>query len=480
MNLVSHYIFSSLLFLSLFFQESKGQSTIHPISTEYQYPRETDVAQNLENWRDQKFGIIIHWGLYAVPGIIESWSLCDEDWITRDSSSNYHEYKKWYWGLNKSFNPVKFNPDAWANAAKSAGMKYVVFTTKHHDGFNMFDTKFSDFKISNGPFRDNPKSNVAKHVFDAFRREDFLIGAYYSKPDWHSQYFWWDLHSTPNRNVNYDIRKNPWRWNKFVEFTHNQLNELTTDYGKIDILWLDGGWVRPRNTVTEEVRAWGAPIPDFDQEINMPKVASMVRKNQKGILIVDRTVHGEFENYRTPEQAIPKDRSENPWESCITLGGAWGYVPNDNFKPSAAVIHTLIEIVAKGGNLLLGVGPNAEGEFLPEQISRLREIGLWLNKFGEAIYNTRSIERFQSDDIYFTRAKEKFIYAIKKLSADSQLVDTVSWDKNIPKKGSRISIVGEIDTLKWETVGNRTTVKIPKNMVEKYKTEPAIALKFEI
>ena len=105
-----------------------------------------------------------------------------------------------------------------------------------------------------------------------------LIGAYYSKPDWHSQSFWWDRHSTPNRNVNYDIRKHPWRWNQFIQYTHNQLNELTSDYGKIDILWLDGGWVRPRNSVTEEVLSWGAPIPDFDQHIDMPKIAEKVRK----------------------------------------------------------------------------------------------------------------------------------------------------------------------------------------------------------
>jgi alpha-L-fucosidase len=472
--------FFKVLILCMTFHFGQAQNSIHPVSSEYQYPKELDVARNLENWRDQKFGIIIHWGLYAVPGIIESWSLCDEDWITRDSSSNYDEYKKWYWGLKQSFNPTKFNPESWAKAAKAAGMKYLVFTTKHHDGFNMFDTKFSDFKISNGPFKDSPKANVAKFVFDAFRKENFMIGAYYSKPDWHSQYFWWDLHATPNRNVNYDIRKNSWRWNKFIEYTHNQLNELTTDYGKVDILWLDGGWVRPRNTVTDEVRAWGAPIPDFDQEINMPKVAEMVRKNQNGILIVDRTVHGEFENYRTPEQAIPKQRSANPWESCITLGGAWGYVPNDNFKPSSAVIHTLIEIVAKGGNLLLGVGPTAEGEFLPEQVSRLEEIGRWMAKFGEAIYNTRSIENFQSGDVYFTKGKDKFGYAIKKVSTGSQLLETISWEKNTPRKGSKIVIVGENESLRWETIGKRTTVRIPKNLLEKYKAEPALALKIEM
>ncbi len=185
-----------------------------------------------------------------------------------------------------------------------------------------------------------------------------MIGAYFSKPDWHTQYFWWDRYATPDRNVNYDIRKNPWRWNKYKEFTYNQINELTSNYGSVDILWLDGGWVRPLETVNDEVRSWGAPIPPFSQEIDMPKIASMARKNQPGLLIVDRTVHGPYENYRTPEQSIPKTKSDTPWESCITLGGAWGYVPNDNFKSATKVIHTLIEVVAKGGSLLLGVEVN--------------------------------------------------------------------------------------------------------------------------
>ena len=472
--------FNSVLLFALcivYSQKSFCQSSIHPVSFNYVYPQEKEVAKNLENWRDQKFGIIIHWGLYAVPGIIESWSLCDEEWINRDSTSIYSEYKKWYWGLSRSFNPIKFNPEDWAATAKAAGMKYVVFTTKHHDGFNMFDTKFSDFKISNGPFKDNPKANVAKHVFEAFRKQNFLIGAYYSKPDWHSQYFWWDLHATPNRNVNYDIRKNPWRWNKFVEYTHNQLNELTKDYGKIDILWLDGGWIRPRNTITPEVISWGAPIPDFDQEINMPKVAAMVRKNQNGLLIVDRTVHGEFENYRTPEQGIPKEKSDDPWESCITLGGAWGYVKGDKFKSSEKVIHTLIEIVAKGGNLLLGVGPTAEGEFLPEQKQRLIEIGKWLEINGEAIYNTRTLEVFSQDEIYFTKSKQNTYYAIQRISEKTPLTETLRWKGNQPSANAKISILGTNEDLKWQNISGETRVTIPNKLWQSLKAQPAVALK---
>lgn len=468
------------LFLLLSSLSVFSQGGVHSTSSKYEYPSDPQVKKKLESWRDLKFGMIIHWGLYAVPGIIESWSLCNEDWIYRDSTSKYDEYKKWYWGLNSQFNPTKFNPESWAKAAKDAGMKYVVFTTKHHDGFNMFDTKFSDFKISNGPFASNPKADVAKYVFDAFRKENFMIGAYYSKPDWHSQYFWWDRYATADRNVNYDIRKFPWRWNQFKDFTYNQINELTTNYGGIDILWLDGGWVRPLETVNDEVRSWGARIPEWNQEIDMPKIAKMARANQPGILMVDRTVHGPFENYRTPEQSIPKTKSDTPWESCITLGGAWGYVPNDQFKSSTKVIHSLIEVVSKGGSMLLGVGPTAEGTLLPEQIQRLKEIGEWLNVNGEAIYRTRAIDAFNDKEVFFTKGKSKFHYALVRIPENQSPSAVISWTGNSPKAGSNVFLLSENLNLKWENKANKTFVYLPATLVEKYKSYPALALKFEL
>ena len=348
---------------------------LHQQSSVYEAPTDPLVKQKLDKWQDQKFGMIIHWGLYAVPGMIESWALCSEPWIERDSTVAYEDFKKWYWGLNKNFNPTKFNPEQWASAAKSAGMRYVVFTTKHHDGFNMFDTKESDFKITNGPFGNHPKSNVAKHVFDAFRKEGFMIGAYFSKPDCHSDNFWWPKYATPDRNANYDIRKYPWRWNKYKQFTYNQIRELMHEYGSMDILWLDGGWVRPLETVNDEVRSWGAAIPEWNQEVDIPRIAAMARQVQPGLLVVDRTVHGQYENYQTPEQRVPENKINNPWESCLTLGNAWGFVPNDKYKSSAAVIHSLIEVVAKGGSLLLGVGRKPDGTLPEVVVTRLAEIG---------------------------------------------------------------------------------------------------------
>lgn len=236
--LFSPFVTIACLTAMIFFHITvSAQQNVHQQSTKYEWPKDKLVKAKLEKWQDQKFGMIIHWGLYAVPGIIESWNLCNEDWINRpDSNVSYEAYKKWYWDLKKDFNPVKFDPEGWAKVGKEAGMRYVVFTTKHHDGFCMFDTKQTDFKISSGPFANNPKADVAKHVFDAFRKNDFMIGAYFSKPDWHSENYWWPAYATPNRNNNYDIRRFPWRWKKFTEYTFQQISELMHQYGSIDIL----------------------------------------------------------------------------------------------------------------------------------------------------------------------------------------------------------------------------------------------------
>jgi alpha-L-fucosidase len=465
-----------LLCLQVWMYANAQDNNLHHQSSTYQWPADPLVKAKLDKWQDQKFGMLIHWGLYSVPGIIESWNLCSEPWIERDSSIAYEDYKKWYWGLKKDFNPVSFNPDQWAQAAKVAGMRYVVFTTKHHDGFCMFDTKQTDFKISNGPFASNPKSDVAKYVFDAFRQRGFMIGAYFSKPDWHSQDFWWQKYATPDRNVNYDIRKYPWRWNHFKQFTYNQISELMNGYGSIDILWLDGGWVRPLETVNDEVRSWGAAIPAWSQEVDIPRIAAMARKAQPGLLIVDRTVPGLYENYQTPEQSVPAKALDHPWESCMTLGNNWGYVPGDPFKTPAKVIHTLVEVVAKGGSLLLGVGPRPDGTLDPVQIQRLEEIGDWLKVNGDAIYNTRTTNEYRDRETFFTQSKDgKTIFALVRIPENTKLPNSVTWKGNLPLKGSKIKLIGNNAVVKWKREGDKVVVYLPSSLVNSGKYAPVLA-----
>lgn len=455
------------------------QQGVHPQSATYEWPKEADVRAKLDQWQDQKFGLIIHWGLYAVPGMIESWALCSEDWIERDSTLSYDDFKKWYWGLKKDFNPVNFNPDQWAKAAKGAGMRYLVFTTKHHDGFCMFDTKETDFKISDGPFKNHPKANVAKHVFDAFRKENFMIGAYFSKPDWHTPYYWWPKYATADRNNNYDIRKYPWRWNQYKQFTYNQISELMNQYGSMDILWLDGGWVRPKETVNAEVLSWGARIPEWSQDIDMLRIAAMARRAQPGLLIVDRTVHGPFENYQTPEQRIPDKKLDYPWESCMTLANNWGFVPNDRYKSPAKVIHSLIEIVAKGGSLLLGVGPKPDGTLPEEAVERMAVIGQWLDKNGAAIYNTRSLDAYKEGNTFFTVGKTGNLkYALVPLKEGEAVPKVIGWKSHLPKKGAPIKVLQTGETVKWKQEGDSVRVFLPAHLVNSKTTYPALAFSF--
>lgn len=477
--MVVRILFSIAVLLFLESENAVAQPNVHPSSAKYEYPSEPAVREKLEKWRDQKFGIILHWGLYAVPGIIESWSICSENWIERDSTIAYDDYKKWYWGQASKFNPVNFDPGKWADVARKAGMRYLVFTTKHHDGFSMFDTKETDFKISNGPFKDHPKADVLKHVFNAFREKEFMIGAYFSKPDWHSEYYWWPKYATADRNNNYDIRKYPWRWDKFKQFTFNQISEIVHNYGSVDILWLDGGWVRPLETVNAEVLSWGATIPQWSQDIDMPKIAAMARQAQPGLLMVDRTVHGPYENYQTPEQRVPESQLNYPWESCMTLADNWGYVPGDRYKSATKVIHTLVEIVAKGGNLLLGVGPKPDGTFPDEAIEKMSQIGKWMDKNGAALYDTRITPNYRDANTWFTENKSKTLrYAIVCLPEDQPVPKEIVWKNNLPKRGTRIKLLQTGETIKWKHEGDSVRVYVPASITRSQESNPALAFSF--
>ncbi|WP_316846623.1 alpha-L-fucosidase [Pedobacter psychrodurus] len=455
--------------------QEKRAADIYDASTSYEYPTDPLVRKKLDAWQDLKFGVIIHFGLYSVGGIRESWLLCNEPRFVRDSTIAYDDYKKWYWGQSQKFNPVKFDPDKWAEISQKAGMKYVIFTTKHHEGFSMFDTKQSDFKITNTPFGKNPKSDITKAVFDAYRKKGMMIGAYFSKPDWHSEYFWWPRYATPDRNVNYDGIKNPWRWQKFKDFTYNQIGELMHNYGKIDILWLDGGWVRPLEP--NKKRAEGFTLyPDFSQDVNMPKIAAMSRIAQPGILVVDRTVHGPYENYRTPEQAVPKEQIKEPWETCMTLGKAWGYREGDKMKSAEKIIHTLAEVVAKGGSLLLGIGPDGMGEFPVASINPLTSIGAWLKVNGEAIYGTRITENYNDGLTWFTQAKDgKTKYAIACIKEDSTVPTTIQWKGNIPGKGTKIKLLATGKNVNWKQAGDEVVVTVPAELIGKKTAALAFA-----
>jgi alpha-L-fucosidase len=433
--------------------------------------RETDplVLARLARWQDWKFGLMMHWGPYSQWGVVESWTLCSEDepWCRR-SMANYVEYKKAYEALPRTFNPVKFDPAKWAAAAKAAGMRYVVFTTKHHDGFAMFDTRQTDYRVTSPdvPFHADPRADIAKAIFDAFRAQGFGIGAYFSKPDWHHPDFWAPEWATPDRNVNYSILKYPARWQRFRDFTYRQIEELVSGYGPLDVLWLDGGWVRPQPEI--EIAPGHFVENAKNMDIDMPRIAAMARRHQPGLLIVDRTVTGRYENYRTPEQEVPDEPLPYPWETCMTMGGQWSYKPDDSYKSTRRLVHLLVDVVSKGGNFLLNVGPSPEGEFAPDAIDRLRGIGDWMRVNAEAIYGTKPVAPYKEGQVRFTSLADGTVYAIY-LAGENETAPPpkIALAAFSPEKESVVRMLGSNESVHWQKSGEGALLTLPSKAVAK-------------
>lgn len=456
----------------------------HNYSSTYVVPKDSLVREKLAQWQDLKFGLLMHWGTYSEWGIVESWSLCPEDegWTQRRGpyAANYFEYKKAYENLQTTFNPIQFDPDKWAAAAKDAGMKYVVFTTKHHDGFCMFDTKQTDYKVTSAkcPFSTNPKSNIAKEVFNSFRKDSFMIGAYFSKPDWNVPSYWWPYFPPKDRNVNYDPKKYPDKWNEFKTFTYNQIKELMSEYGKMDILWLDGGWVRPKSTIDTSVE-WQRGIV-YDQDIDMPKIAAMARSYQPGLLVVDRTVAGEYENYTTPEQTVPDKPLDHPWESCITMGNSWSYVPGDHYKSTSDIIHLLIKIISRGGNLLLNIGPSPQGDWSDTAYARLKEIGAWMKIHNEAVYGTIPLAPYEDGNIVYLQSKDKktmFVYVLSDKYDNVLLPSAITLKLPLPKNSKVVLLDAPKEKIKYQTTNDETVLQIPKSLQQKIGSKYAVTFK---
>jgi alpha-L-fucosidase len=415
-----------------------------------------------------KFGLFIHWGTYSQWGIVESWSICpvDVDWIKRPAGSSYFEYVKEYEKLATTFNPVKFAPEKWAAAAKDAGMRYVTFTTKHHDGFNMFDTRYSDYKITapDCPFASNPRANIAKEVFNAFRKENFKIGAYFSTIDWHNDDFWWKYFPPKSQFANYSVDKYPEKWKRFNDFVYNQLQELVGgDYGKIDMLWFDHPHV----------------IEDNSKTVAWKRFATMIRSHQPQTMMVARHTGTIYENYKTPEQEIPEETLPYPWETCMTMAGQWGYNADDTYKPARQLIQTLAQVVSRGGNYLLNVGPGPDGELHPTAYERLKEIGAWMKVNSEAIYSTQPVAPYKEAKKAFTQ-KGNTIYAIYLTDEnETRLPSEIRIDSFQAAKGTKVYLLGHNKPLSWEKSGAGFTVKIPQALQQHPPCEHAWVIRFQ-
>jgi alpha-L-fucosidase len=446
---------------------------------EYYPEKDSLVLEKLEKWQELKFGLLMHWGPYCQWGVVESWSVCSEDepWCRR-KIDDYQEYKHQYENLRTTFNPVKFKPEDWAEAAKEAGMKYVVFTTKHHDGFCMFETKYSDYKVTDTdcPFNSDPRANVTKMIFNTFRDQGFWVGTYFSKPDWHSEYYWWPKFAAPDRNVNYDPADYPDRWEKFVQYTHNQIMELMTDYGQVDILWLDGGWVEKlsEKQIRDRYGDMLSKNPNgfikrrvVSQDIRMGELVQKARGKQPGLIVVDREVEGPYQNYLTPENRVPEKMLPYPWEACLTSGGGWSWNPNARYKSPQQLVHILVDIVAKGGNLLLNIAPGPEGTWHDAAYDLLEDVGDWMEVNGEALYETRPLVPYKEGKVCLTQKKDGTVYAIY-LTDENEVrppkeISLTSWH---PEGDAVVSLLGSDATINWAREDSGVRFHIPESLRE--------------
>jgi len=352
-------IFTVLLFVATTHSQ---QSSFHETKSAYD--------ARMQWWKEARFGLFIHWGLYSIPA--GEWNGKTEygEWIRTSAQIPLEKYNEFI----KQFNPVKFDATEWVRIAKDAGMKYITITTKHHDGFCLFDSKYTDFDIMSTPF----KRDIMKELSDACRKQDLKMCWYHSIMDWHYPDYlprreWETNRST--EGANYD---------RYVQHLKNQLRELLTNYDNIGVLWFDGEWEGTWNR--ERGRDLYNYVRGLQPDIIINNRVGAGRSGMEGFSEGEESA-GDF---GTPEQQIPATGVPGVnWETCMTMNDHWGYNSHDvNWKSTKDLLQMLADIVSKGGNFLLNVGPTSEGLFPQASIDRLREIGRWMKTNGEAIYMT--------------------------------------------------------------------------------------------
>jgi len=393
--------------------------------------------ERVRRYMNYKFGMFIHWGPYSLASVEASWPIMRPERKERGVISEA-DYRL----LPARFNPVKYDPKAWVRLAQEAGQRYMVFTSKHHDGFVMFDTAYTDYEITSTPY----KKDIVAELAAACREAGMPLGFYYSPPDMNHPGY---RDTSKPSSANWRGEPTRAEWVTYLDYMEIQVRELLTRYGELAVVWFDG---------------LGGKFYDG------LRFEKMIREYQPRAVVNNRIgIPGDFE---TPEQLIPKTPPARPWETCLTINRTWAYNQNDtNYKSTTQLIRMLIEVASKGGNFLLNVGPTPEGTIQPEFQERLRGIGAWLKVNGEAIYGTTA---GPLHDLPFgrTTAKGKDIY-----------LHVFDWPKGalevpgVRAQVRQVALLAGGQALKFTRRGDRLSIQVPEKMPDQQATVVVIRTK---
>lgn len=404
-------------------------------------------SSKMQWFKDAKLGIFIHWGLYAVNGIDESWSFFN-------GYISHPDYLK----QTKGFTAKKYDPEQWVRLIKNSGARYSVITSKHHDGFALWDTEFGSFNAVKGSAA---KKDVLTPFVNELRKNDLKVGIYYSLPDWSYRDY---THFTRD-SLRYNIKEEPKRWERFLNYYQGQLKELSDTYNP-DLYWFDGDWEHN------------------SEEWQAPKVRKMLLDRNPNTILNSRL--REEGDYATPEQGMPITRPESKyWELCITMNNSWGFQKNDHdYKTTDQIIGIFSDVIGNGGNMLLDIGPKADGTIPQEQVKILEGLGRWTNKHKKAIYGT--VAGIPKEHFYgaTTLSKDrKILYLFVKGNPGGEVVL-----RGLKNNINRIWVVGNGTKLSHQVVGKVywshypgiKYIKVPDDVLDENMTVIAVLLDGEV
>ena len=429
-KLLYSILFFSILAMSSCKEQPKESESVKEVAAINYLEESTEsFDERMRWWRDARFGMFIHWGPYSVPAGIYNGKEVNStgEWIMNTAPIPISEYEEYA----KQFDPRKFDAKKWARTMKESGMKYMVITSKHHDGFGLWDSKVSDYDIVDfSPYG----QDILKALSEACKEEGIRFGVYHSIMDWHHPQA--QGLNYPEYNTQDSLKMNSRFPEYYTNYLKPQVTELIENYDP-EIIWFDGEWIH------EYTHEMGQEMYQYLRGLKPSVIINnRVDKGRQGMQGMNKEDDDYAGDFGTPEQEILEGTANVDWESCMTMNDTWGYKLNDhNWKSAKVLIHNLIDVASKGGNYLLNVGPTSEGEIPEPSLERLHVIGDWLRTNGEVIYGTERLKTHfkQGDDIRFTKKRgEQIIYAISLKSPKKDLV--LKYVK--PMEGGKIELIG--------------------------------------